>query len=190
MKKPLLFVVGVMLLCLSSMAFAGDVTTIDFEQYSAYTQITNQYAGEGVLFTNALQLVAPFYDYFDYPPQSGSGVITNDPNDPIQVNFTGNVLDVSGWYADGDGVTVTAYSASNAVLDVFNGAAVLGSNDQFDVSSTTGPIAYVTISDVGGNADSETVDDLTFTVPEPGSLPLLGSGLLMAIGALRRKIKA
>lgn len=188
MKKPLLFVVVVMLLCLSSMAFAGTVT-INFEQYGAYTQITNQYAGQGISFTNALQLVAPAYDYFDFPPHSGSGVITNDPNDPIEVDFTGHVTSVSGWYADPfDGVTVTAYSASNAVLDVFNGAAVDGSNDQFEVSG--GGIAYITISDVDGNSDSETVDDLAVTTPEPGSLALLGSGLLMAIGTLRRKIKA
>jgi len=59
MKKLLLLL---FLVSLSSLAFATTIT-IDFEQYASYTQITNQYAG--VNFTNALQLVAPYYDYFE-----------------------------------------------------------------------------------------------------------------------------
>ena len=57
MKKLLLLVV---VLSFSTLAFAGPITyTIDFEQYAAYTQITNQYAAQDATFTNALQLVVP-----------------------------------------------------------------------------------------------------------------------------------
>jgi len=184
--KRLLFLA--LLLSLSSMAFAGTVTTIGFEDYPGYTQIDNQYASDGVLFSNALQLVVPSYDYFDYPPHSGNGVITNDPNDPIQVNFTlTSVSDVSGWYVDPDGVIVTAYGSGGTVLDTFNGAGIIGANAQFDVSGVG--IQYITISDIGGNSDAMTVDDLAVTAPEPGSLALLGSGLLAGLAGVRRKIK-
>lgn len=55
--KKLCLLLLLLLVSFSSFAFANVVTTIDFEQYSSYTQITNQYAG--VTFTNALQLVVP-----------------------------------------------------------------------------------------------------------------------------------
>jgi hypothetical protein len=184
MKKVLLLLV---LVSLSPLAFAN--TTLNFEQYPEYTQITNQYAAQDATFTNALQLVAPYYDYFDYPPTSGSGVITNDPNDPIIVDFAIPVNDVTGWYADGDGVTVTAWSGldgTGSMLDVYNGAAVLGSDDEFSLNVVD--ISSVTISDVGGNPDSLTVDDLSYA-PEPDSLILLGTGLLGLVGMVRRKVQ-
>lgn len=184
-----------LLVALSSATFAS-VITINFEQYSAYTQITNQYQGaDGVVFANALQLVKPYYDYTDYPPHSGSGVITNDPNDPIQVNFTNalvGVYSVSFWYTDPDGIVVTAYGSVNNVLATVSGAAVYGTNAQISVSHFPGaPISYITISDLYGYADNLTVDDLSYTpvpVPEPSSLALLGSGVIGLAEVLRRKV--
>jgi hypothetical protein len=84
-------------------------------------------------------------------------------------------------------VIVTAFDSSADVLETFNGAPVVGADLEFSVSSST-PIAWVTISDVGGNPDSETVDDLSFSTPEPGSFFLLGSGALGLIGLMRRKL--
>ncbi len=192
MKKLLLLV---LVLSLSSITFAS-VITINFEQYSAYTQITNQYqASDGVVFANALQLVAPFYDYTDYPPHSGSGVILNDPWDPIQVNFTDSTVGVrtaSFWYTDPDGIVVTGYGVGGNVLATVNGAGVYGTNAQATISWYGGEaFSYITISDVGGNADNLTVDDLSYTpvpVPEPGSLALLGTGVVGLAGILRRKL--
>jgi|ERR1035441_1140316 hypothetical protein len=178
MKKLLLLV---LVLSFSSLAFAGPITyTIDFEQYSAYTQITNQYAAQNATFTNALQLVEPFYDYFDYPPHSGSGVITNDPSDPVTVTFTVPMYNVSFWYAAPDGIVVTGSNGA-----VINGAGVDGTNAQIVVP---GAVTWITISANDG-ADYETVDDLTYTVvPEPGSFLLVGTGLLGLAASLRRKL--
>lgn len=185
--KKLLLLVG-MVSITSPLALAGPTTySINFEQFPEYTQITNQYAASDAIFTNSLQLVAPDYDYFDFPPHSGSGVITNDPWDPIQVNFAVTVNTVSGWYADPDGVTVTAYDSSNLALAVFNGAPVDGSDLEFTISSPSS-ISYITISDDYGYPDSEIVDDLSYTTtPEPESLILLGTGALGLVGFMRRR---
>ncbi len=187
MRKAL---VPLVVLTLSCFAFAGSESfTINFEQYAGYTQISNQYAADGVIFQNALQLVAPNYDYFDYPAHSGSGVITNDPNNPIIVDFTNAVQVVSGWYTDPNGITVDAYNVHGQLIGTFNGSSIIGGNAQFSLGSTLngGYISYITISDDAGTSDSETIDDLFFSIPEPGVLSLLCPALLGAFVLLRRK---
>jgi len=192
MKKSLVCVV---LLCLSSFAFAGTIS-IDFEQYSAYTQITNQYAG--VTFNNAMQVVVPYFDYFDYPPHSGTGAIVNDDGsgfggDLMTISFaSSSVSNVNFWYADPnpDGIVLNVYSTGGILLGTFTGPGTgsYPSSSDADVNISSGSsIGWITIDDADQFVDGVLVDDLAITTPEPGSLLLLGSGLLMGIGTLRRK---
>lgn len=78
------------------------------------------------------------------------------------------------------------YNGAGNLIESVDGAAVDGANLFLDLSYPQ--IAYLTISANLG-ADSVTVDDVSYTTgtPEPGSLVLLGSGLLGAAGILRRK---
>jgi hypothetical protein len=185
MKK---FFILLALLSFAPLAFADTVHySINFEQYPEFTQITNQYAADDATFTNALQLVAPDYDYFDYPPHSGNGVVTNDPGDPIEVDFAAPVSTVTGWVSAPDGATLTLFGAGGEI-GVFSLPATDMSNEEFSEISDI-PITSITLSATDG-ADSETLDDLEYvTTPEPGSLSLLGSGVLVMAGVLRRKLK-
>jgi hypothetical protein len=185
MKKLLLVALAMLF---PSSAFAdSQPTTINFEQFPEFTQITNQYSAEGAVFTNALELVAPDYDFFDYPPHSGSGVITNDPNDPIEVNFSPGAGDITGWYSAPDGMIVAAFDSSDDLLAFFVGADTNMSNAEFSIYTGTAVVSWIAISAADG-ADSETVDDLTYTItPEPDSLVLLATGVLGLAGILRRR---
>ena len=78
------------------------------------------------------QLVVPFYNYFDFPPHSGNGVITNDPNDPITISFAVPVGNVSFWYASPGGIVVNGAIINGAPVDGSNNEIILPGGSHFD----------------------------------------------------------
>lgn len=173
-------------LCAPALAGVAHGTTIHFEQYPNATQITDQYASDGVTFANAEELVNPFF-----PTHSGMGVVTNAPNPTMTVSFAVPQSTVSGYYSSPFSFDMKAYNAAGQMLDTVGlGADVnagAGASDLFTIGGTD-------ISSIEFNvpvAGYMTLDDLSFqsssAVPEPSSIFLLGSGLLAAAGALRRK---
>jgi len=185
MKKLLLLFV---VLSVSSLAFAG-TETINFEQYAEFTQITNQYSALGVTFDSALQLVAPNYDYFDFPAHSGNGVITDDPSSTISMFFApgSSGFSLTGWFNAPGGMTATAYDSHGNVVATYNGTTTPGTTQLFSLNAGT-YIAYITFNDLAGG-DYMTLDDLSWTpVPEPSTTLVMGSGLLSFGMLLRRKL--
>jgi len=214
MKK--LTVLLLTVFALSAVAFAGSVS-VNFTDSGYTTVTTQYLATDGVTFSNSLELTTGDGDVgpgMDYPlPPNGSNVITNDPADPItmamtnfvtgtgttgQGAFTGMyVYSVSGYYTSPIGVTVTAYNSNGVAIASLVLGPNNGSTTQFTLTvpgcngswNPNCEIAYVTFSDPG-SPDDETIGELTLTdaaTPEPGTLALFGSGLLTAVGVLRRR---
>jgi hypothetical protein len=169
-------------------AATAGATTIDFEQYTQGTQITNQYAAQGITFTNAEELTVPNYYSYGYPPHSGSGVINNWPDATLTMTFSTPQTLVSGYYSSGLDSTVTAYdSMGNLVATVFLPFSYT-TTSMFSISGT----GITTVDFNTSLATWLTLDDVSFNspVPEPSSIALLGTGLLAGAGALRRKLRS
>jgi hypothetical protein len=164
-------------------------TTVDFEQYSNGTQITTQYQPVGATFENALQLTVPNYNYIGYPPHSGQGVVTNYPDANLSIIFSLDQSVVTGWYSSGYVLEISAYNSSNVLVASQTDPSNLGSSSEFIISGTD--ISTLVITTSNGSAGFLALDDVTFAspaaVPEPGTIALLGTGLLGLAGAARRK---
>ena len=159
----------------------AQASTINFEQYGANTQITTQYAG--ATFANATeQTSASVSSSVLYTPHSGTGFLTN-ADTVMSVTFSTLQTAVSGWYEAYYGMTVSAYGATNNLLSSTYYAS-LPVNVAWSLSSAAG-IQRITFTAPTG---SVAVDDMSYTAPvttatpEPGSLLLMGTGLLGAAG--------
>lgn len=172
------------MICRSSLVIAATVfglggvsqadTTIDFDDFAGRTPITDQYAG--ALFTNAITLESPAYNFTGFPPHSGLVVVYSGTENFIRVDSTeGTWADVSIWYSTASdfGVYLEAYDSSDQLLAFSYGPYNYMSSDRLRVSVSG--IAYVVIHD---SVNGFTIDDFTFrssfAVPEPASLAMSG----------------
>jgi hypothetical protein len=184
----------------SVVASPASAAVIDFESLSLDEFVTDQFAAEGVLFSNAVNLVEgiSLYD-IDFPPSSGTNVIAGLDLGPIEATFPVGASFVGLQMTTALDASVQFFDVLDALLGEILVAPNLGSHTlvSFDSSSS---IARVTIGDQWmGSAFFLTVDDFEFAssavpeptvgVPEPSVLALTISGLipLAAFGVLRRR---
>ena len=195
-------ILSLLLLLLSAGGLAYPATLIDFDSLSDGDSITNQLAGQGVTFQNAIALTAGLsLNEFEFPPFSGSSVL-GDNGGPIIILFSALQSMVFANFTYATPVTIEAFGATNVSLGMVSSAPGCASNRQLTGTAGCpsneqltllgiGSIARITITaSPGGN--SFALDDLTFeaasvTVPEPSSLVIAGSALA-ALGLLRRAV--
>lgn len=198
-----LALVGLTML-ISAAAFAGHVE-INFDEWGNQgltgIAITNQYAADGVLFSSTagnVNYVTTQPAYLSTPPNFiCTGPIGGSINCTAEtiLNFSAPVQNLN---FDGMGVNNTGNVAS---IDVFTNGSfnstvqVVGagqgfSPDHIDLSafSNITEIRIYNITDGGGIGWDTFQYDTSTSTPEPGSLLLLGTGVVGLFGVVRRKL--
>lgn len=168
-------------LCLLLLPCLSSATTLNFEDLADQAVVTNQYAAQGVTFSNALALKSGLsLNDFDFPPHSGLSVISDNGNGPLQIFFSTPETLVSLWITYNSGLTVKYFDSVGTLQGVFAppGAMNTPTGAQFSI-----PFSGVSRLDiVPGSGFSVTIDDLSFVavnaVPEPATASLLSLGML------------
>ena len=193
----------VLLICAVGNAHAASVL-IDFETFpdsspvSAGTEITNQYASLGVIFSSTntssgATLMTNIHDFVSTTSPSNflapGGPAPNNGG-TLLLDFTTLVAEVGSFFiGDQFSVEVTAYDQNNAVVGM---AASDGSRLPFDSWQIDYAAGISRVEMVGGFfgpdiPDGWGIDDLSYVqVPEPTTLALAAIGL-MRVACCRRR---
>jgi hypothetical protein len=163
---------------------------IDFETLGLDEFVTNQFASDGVLFGNAVTLVAGIsLNEIDFPPSSGSNVISGLGSGPLTADLISEVSHVSFQITTANVARVRYFDASAVLLGEVLVDPNLGGHTL--VSFDSPGIASVSIgSQANSSAFFLTVDDFGFSgsVPEPSTLALMiCGGLPLAAARFRRR---
>lgn len=188
--------------------FAG--TVINFEGFADGTLISNQYAGQGVTFTQndggtPQADNQPFL--FGYTQNSGTAVLTGTTTGGapfptvagLVAQFASPVAQAAAFFSDWaplGNYTITAFDTGGAVIESLTVLAsdlptcqVSGCGIYVGFQYGSNLIGKIQFGPSSGFGDAFAIDDLVFasSVPEPTTLALLGLGLAgLAISRRRR----
>ncbi len=191
MKKLFLVSVSVLCLLLFSATAKAETITIDFDELTAGDTLLNQYASDGIFFSDGQSNSPATVATFD----GSNRLMPNDSDDPFYIDLTTDVYSFScdKWEPDSNEGSSTVYwnfySGTNLLGSVENSLKNAWSNVSFDSNQA------ITKIKIWGNTDESApyyLDNLSFSksmaVPEPLSLFLLGFGLIGLV-ATGRKLK-
>jgi len=178
-------------IALIGMLCAANAVTLDFEDMPDLTNVGNFYASYGVRFANAISLTAGFsLNEFDYPPSSGD-IAIGDDYAPIIISFENPAENIFANFTYGSQLTFTAYDGSGSVIGSYinPGRFNYGGTELISLGFTS-----VSSLRIAGEWDGSFImDDFHFdfasasAVPEPGTLALLGIGLIGCVVNFRKK---
>ena len=203
-RSPLRIVVLAVAIC--AMPRLASPAVIDFETLSEFNAdvVTNQFVD--LLFGNAPVWTAGVsLNELDYPPNSGSNVILGldaVTGSDLRIDFLAPVASFGGFFTYATAVQLQAFDSADGLL----GSVVSAASENFASSLTPSPneflnlsfanMAYVLISGVYvlddityelGQVDTGGGGDPPTSVPEPGTLTLLVSGVALTLASRRRR---
>ena len=177
--------------------------TLDFEGFADGTSLTNQYAAQGVTFSNATVIQSGLsLNEFEFPPVSGQNVIFDDGGF-IWAMFDSLVSDLTIHLTYTVPVTLVAFDAANlevaTVSSLYSENFVSSGNLPNEMLTIAFPSGFRSIQ-IRGNAigGSFVADNLTFSpisVPDSGcslvllSIAMVGIGNFRLVKSLRSRIR-
>jgi len=150
------------LVCLPLISCPIFADSLDFENLSDGTSVTNEYASQGLSFSHTVALSAGLsLNEIDYPPHSGQTVVADDGSAPITINFDKLTHIIGAWFTYTSPVTLTAFNGSGSLLGVANSTETSNLGSSTEILFGLDGVRRLQIA--GLTNGSFVMDDLSFT---------------------------